>query len=173
MRHRVADTDRTVGTVRRSARGAWPAPAMPSASGRLTTPRLAWVVALLAALLAGPLAGCGTATGAESGRAASGHTADRYVEGGDATRGKAAIQAYGCGSCHAIPGVPQAHGMVGPSLEHWAQREMIAGEVPNDPERLITWITVPQSIEPGTAMPNMGVTDGEARDIAAYLYTLH
>lgn len=72
-----------------------------------------------------------------------------------------------------IPGIRGAEGMVGPPLEHWAERRIIAGEVPNDPERLITWITVPQSIEPGTAMPNMGVTDGQARDIAAYLYTLH
>ena len=110
------------------------------------------------------LAGCGTA---------SGHTTDRVIENGDATRGRAAIAAYGCGSCHTIPGIRGADGMVGPPLEHWAERRIIAGEVPNDPERLITWITVPQSIEPGTAMPNMGVTDGQARDIAAYLYTLH
>lgn len=104
---------------------------------------------------------------------ASGHSADRAVEGGDAERGRTAIAAYGCGSCHAIPGIRGADGMVGPPLDHWAERRIIAGEVPNDPARLITWITVPQSIEPGTAMPNMGVTDGQARDIAAYLYTLH
>lgn len=106
-------------------------------------------------------------------RGTSGHSADRMVEGGDAERGRTAIAAYGCGSCHAIPGIRGADGMVGPSLEHWAERRIIAGEVPNDPARLITWITVPQSIEPGTAMPNMGVTDGQARDIATYLYTLH
>ena len=61
----------------------------------------------------------------------------------------------------------------GPSLEHWSERRVIAGVVPNDADRLVTWITVPQSIVPGNAMPNMGVTDGQARDIAAYLYTLH
>ena len=106
-------------------------------------------------------------------RQASGHTTDRVVEGGDVERGRATIATYGCGSCHIIPGVKDAQGLVGPPLIHWADRRIIAGEVPNDPERLITWITVPQSIEPGTAMPNMGVTDGQARDIAAYLYTLH
>jgi cytochrome c len=98
---------------------------------------------------------------------------DRVVERGDASRGRDAIAAYGCGSCHSIPGIRGANGMVGPSLEHWAERRIIAGEVPNDPARLITWLTVPQAIEPGTAMPNMGVTDGQARDMAAYLYTLH
>ena len=101
------------------------------------------------------------------------HPADRQVEGGDAARGQGAIISAGCGSCHAIPGVRGADGVVGPSLEHWSQRRVIAGVVPNDPERLITWITVPQSIVPGNAMPNLGVTDGQARDMAAYLYTLH
>ena len=101
------------------------------------------------------------------------HPADRPVERGDASRGHSAIVAAGCGSCHAIPGVRGADGVVGPSLEHWSERRIIAGVVPNDPDRLITWITVPQSIAPGSAMPNLGVTDGQARDIAAYLYTLH
>ncbi len=99
--------------------------------------------------------------------------ADHVIEHGDPGRGQRAIEAYGCGSCHAIPGIRGANGMVGPPLDHWAERRTIAGEVPNDPARLITWLTVPQSIEPGSAMPNMGVSDGQARDIASYLYTLH
>lgn len=102
----------------------------------------------------------------------SSDTVDRYVEGGNARRGRATIAAYGCGSCHSIPGVPGANGMVGPPLDHWSKRRIIAGVVPNDPARLITWLTVPQSIQPGNAMPNMGVNDGEARDMAAYLYSL-
>jgi cytochrome c2 len=108
--------------------------------------------------------GCGSA---------SGRGAERVVEHGDAERGRAAIAAYGCGSCHTIPGIRGAAGMVGPSLEHWADRRIIAGQLPNEPARLIAWIMVPQSIEPGTAMPNMGVSESRARDIAAYLYTLH
>lgn len=98
--------------------------------------------------------------------------AEHIVDGGDPERGRATIVAYGCGSCHLIPGIRGAEGLVGPPLEHWSQRRIIAGLVPNDPDRLITWLTVPQSISPGSAMPNMGVTDGQARDIAAYLYTL-
>jgi len=96
----------------------------------------------------------------------------RPVAGGQAERGKQLIAAYGCGSCHMIPGVDAAHGMVGPPLTNFARRVYIAGEVPNTNRFLVQWITVPQSIEPGTAMPNLGVTEGEARDIAAYLYTL-
>lgn len=89
-----------------------------------------------------------------------------------AERGKQQIMAYGCGSCHVIPGIRQATGLVGPPLNHWAKRSYIAGEVPNNPEFLTQWIAVPQSIEPGTVMPNLGVSYGKARDIAAYLYTL-
>ena len=97
---------------------------------------------------------------------------DRRVEGGDVERGRTQIVAYGCGSCHTIPGITGANGEVGPPLNGWSRRRIIAGEVPNTPVNLITWITVPQSIEPGVAMPNLGVSDGQARDIAAYLYSL-
>lgn len=96
----------------------------------------------------------------------------RPVPGGDPAAGKQLIGSYGCGSCHMIPGVSGADGMVGPSLERFARRVYIAGEVPNNADFLVRWIEVPQAIEPGTAMPNLGVTEGQARNIAAYLYTL-
>ncbi len=126
-------------------------------------PRSRAVVLAWAALA---LAGLGTSS--------CGHEihAARSVEGGDPAMGKALIVSYGCGACHVIPGVDNAHGMVGPPLTHFGQRVYIAGEVANTPQYLIRWITVPQAIEPGTAMPNLGVTDAQARDIAAYLYTL-
>jgi cytochrome c len=104
--------------------------------------------------------------------ACSRRTPDTPVPGGDPARGKIQIAAYGCGSCHVIPGVSGARGLVGPPLTQFAYRAFIAGEAPNNSEFLIRWITVPQSIEPGTAMPNLGVSEGQARDIAAYLYTL-
>jgi cytochrome c len=100
------------------------------------------------------------------------HKAVQMVPGGHASSGKKAIVAYGCGSCHTIPGIPQARGLVGPALAQFALRTYIAGEVPNTPDQLIQWIKTPQAIEPGTAMPNLGVTEAQARDIAAYLYTL-
>lgn len=98
---------------------------------------------------------------------------DHFIANADADRGKVAIGRYGCGSCHDIPGIRGANGLVGPPLQHWADRRIIAGEMENTPDHLITWITMPQAVEPGTAMPNMGISDGEARDIAAYLYTIH
>jgi cytochrome c len=97
---------------------------------------------------------------------------EHVIVNGDASRGKVAIGRYGCGACHDIPGIRGANGRVGPPLIHWADRRIIAGEVANTPDHLMAWITMPQAIEPGTAMPNMGISEGEARDIATYLYTL-
>jgi mono/diheme cytochrome c family protein len=95
------------------------------------------------------------------------------IPGGNPRQGKVEIVAFGCGSCHTIPGIAQANGMVGPPLSRFAERAYIGGQVPNTGEWLIKWIMVPQSIEPGTAMPNLGVSERQARDMAAYLYTLH
>ncbi len=94
------------------------------------------------------------------------------VVNGDAGRGKQAISRYGCGSCHVIPGVSGANNHVGPPLTEWNKRAYIAGKLPNDPDNLIDWIQQPQSVWPGNVMPNLGVTNQDARDIAAYLYTL-
>jgi cytochrome c1 len=71
-----------------------------------------------------------------------------------------------------IPGIREADGRVGPSLAGFAQRQIIAGQLSNNAENLIRWIVNPPSIEPGTAMPNLGVTEEQARDIAAYLFKL-
>ena len=92
--------------------------------------------------------------------------------GGDAGRGEALIVSHGCGSCHTIPGIRGAHGMVGPPLLWFSRRTYIAGEVPNTPDNLVRWVQSPRSIEPTTAMPVLGLTTQQARDVAAYLYTL-
>lgn len=91
---------------------------------------------------------------------------------GDAESGKAAITVYGCDSCHVIPGIRGADGRTGPSLERIAKRVYLAGVLPNTPEEMAHWIRAPEAIDPRTAMPNMGVSESDARDITAYLYTL-
>jgi cytochrome c2 len=95
------------------------------------------------------------------------------VQGGSPARGVEEIERYGCGSCHLIPGVDGADGLVGPPLIKWADRKVIAGQLPNRTPELLRWIQDPQDVEPGTDMPDLGVSEQEARDIAAYLYTLH
>jgi cytochrome c len=88
------------------------------------------------------------------------------------TRGRAQIQHYGCGACHDIPGVSGATGLVGPPLGTIADRMYLAGQLPNNADNMIRWIREPQHVENGTAMPNLNVTEADARDIAAYLYAL-
>jgi cytochrome c len=95
------------------------------------------------------------------------------LTGGDPHTGPQRINHYGCGGCHTIPGIQGAKGLVGPPLTRIRSRTYLAGELPNTPDNLIRWIRQPHSVEPHTAMPDMGVTEQDARDIAAYLYTLH
>ena len=96
----------------------------------------------------------------------------QLVAGGDPTRAEALFQRYGCVSCHTIPGIRGANALVGPPLTSWAERRYVAGHLPNDPESLVRFILDPAAEVPGTAMPNTGVTEHEARHMAAYLYTL-
>lgn len=91
---------------------------------------------------------------------------------GDADTGAIEITRDACGSCHVIPGIEESQGRVGPSLSHFGNRQMIAGRLANTQANLQRWLKSPQSIAPGTAMPDQGLTDRQARDIAAYLERL-
>lgn len=97
---------------------------------------------------------------------------ERRVPNGDANIGRSLASYWGCGSCHRIPGVTGANSLSAPPLDGFERRQYIAGALTNNPENLIAWIQNPQAIEPGTAMPNLGMSEQEARHIAAYLYSL-
>lgn len=114
---------------------------------------------IVAAMLAVGLAGCDA--GAPQGEVAEG-----------AARGRAVIASVGCGACHNIPGVAGAAGVVGPSLRDFAGRTLIAGVHVNEPEVLASWVRDAPKLSPWTAMPAMPISEQEARDVAAYLYTL-
>lgn len=94
------------------------------------------------------------------------------LTGGNPDRGKALVGALGCGGCHSIPGIPQAAGLVGPPLKGIASRAYIAGRLRNRPENMIGWIKNPRAVDPQTVMPPLGIREHQARDIAAFLYTL-
>mgnify|MGYP003287333791 CR=1 FL=1 len=64
------------------------------------------------------------------------------------------------------------NGVVGPPLGGIARRTFIAGQLPNRPEVLVAFLRDPPALVPSTGMPDTGVTREEARQIAAYLYTL-
>jgi cytochrome c2 len=94
------------------------------------------------------------------------------IAGADARRGRVLVRDVGCPACHTIPGVRGARGNVGPPLTRFADRTYIAGMLRNEPRHLVTWLRHPQQVVPGNAMPEMGLDERDARDIAAYLYTL-
>ncbi|HEX3902533.1 MAG TPA: c-type cytochrome [Polyangia bacterium] len=94
------------------------------------------------------------------------------ITGGDPRAGQIVVRARHCGACHDVPHVTGAHGVIGPPLVEFSRRSFIAGAVPNNPSNLVTWIRFPRTIEPATAMPTLGLDEREARDAAAFLYTL-
>jgi cytochrome c2 len=98
----------------------------------------------------------------------------KVVQGGDAALGRAIVASgiHGCTACHAVPGIRDARGIVGPPLHGVARRGFIAGRLPNTPAVLVAFLENPPSLAPETGMPDVGLTAGEARHVAAYLYTL-
>jgi cytochrome c2 len=79
---------------------------------------------------------------------------------------------YACIACHRIPGIVGPEANVGPPLEDLARRAFLPGGLPLDEENLVAWIRDPRRVDPGTAMPDMGVTEAHARLMAEYLLKL-
>jgi len=92
---------------------------------------------------------------------------------GDVNRGRLALTQYACQACHTIPGITSSSPNVGPPLAGLASRSMIAGKLANTPENLVQWVRHPKDVKPLTAMPDMGVSEADARDMSAYLATLY
>ncbi|MBT2325676.1 c-type cytochrome [Variovorax paradoxus] len=91
---------------------------------------------------------------------------------GDVRRGEKALHQYACNACHTIPGITGSSPNVGPPLAGVARRAMIGGKLPNTPDNMVRWLRRTHEVDPQTAMPELGVTERDARDIAAYLSTL-
>lgn len=92
---------------------------------------------------------------------------------GDIERGRQALYQHACNACHTIPGVTGSSPNVGPPLKGLASRSLIAGRLANTPDNLVRWLRDPKAVKPLTAMPDLGVSEAHARDMAAYLGTLH
>jgi cytochrome c len=132
----------------------------------LTRPRLVALgaAATAIALLAAVPTGIALSSRSQAERVA------RAMTGGDPARASVHLRRYGCVGCHTIPGIAGADGQVGGSLTDLGRRVYIGGVATNSPDNLTRWIVSPQAFSPKTAMPATGISDSEARDIAAYLY---
>jgi cytochrome c len=95
----------------------------------------------------------------------------RAMTGGDPSAAPRVIRRYGCAGCHTISGIPGGDGQVGGSLANIKHRLYVGGVLPNSPDNLIRWIVSPQVFSPRSAMPATGISEAEARDVAAYLYS--
>lgn len=94
---------------------------------------------------------------------------------GNASNGRSMFAAKGCAACHVARGVPGAVGTIGPSLngigDPTKHPTLVDGQA-NTPENVATWLVDPPARKPGTQMPNLGLSQKEADDLAAFLVTL-
>ena len=99
-------------------------------------------------------------------------TRSQQVGSGEPQLGQQLLSEYGCVGCHVVPGIRAEPSYVGPPLDHWGKRSYIAGALPNNEANLVRWIVDPQQVEPGTAMPDLDVSQQHATNMAAYLLSL-
>jgi cytochrome c2 len=128
--------------------------------------RLAIIIALLLATVAG-FGGWA----AQRTRRAEAEVRARDLTGGNPERGKVWARELGCVACHIMPGVRGPESSVGPSLEDFALRSYVAGAAENTPDNLQKFLRDPRSVAPKSAMPHLKITEAQAQDLAAYLYT--
>lgn len=92
---------------------------------------------------------------------------------GNPNNGLTLFTSKGCGACHTVLRIPNANGAAGPNLTNMVLRPTIAGDqIQTTPENLARWIVNPPALKSTTQMPILGITDQEARDLAAFLYSL-
>jgi cytochrome c len=94
----------------------------------------------------------------------------KTLTGGDLGRAPSLIRRYGCGGCHTISAIAGADGKVAAPLDQLRKRVYIGGVLQNTPDNLVRWIVSPRTFSPQTAMPGTGITEAEARHVAAFLY---
>lgn len=94
------------------------------------------------------------------------------LTGGDSHRGRAAMAALGCVACHDVPGFSGTRPVVGPPLAGFASRTFVAGAAENSPAKVVQFIRDPRSVAPKSAMPKLPMSEAQAQDLAAFLYTL-
>jgi cytochrome c2 len=82
------------------------------------------------------------------------------------------MRQHGCPGCHVIPGIPEAVGTIGPTLEGLGSKaRIVGGTLRNSPENLRRWLRNPKAVRM-TMMPNLGLTEPEIDVLIKFLQTL-
>jgi cytochrome c1 len=89
---------------------------------------------------------------------------------GDVSRGKELVESLGCRGCHVFAPGEDAPGVLGENKDLAPNLAEIAAKV--GPQWTYHWIRNPRGYSPVARMPNLRLTDDEARAITAYLMTL-
>lgn len=97
-------------------------------------------------------------------------TSRQTIDPRAAERGRAVIDRLKCGACHTIAGIDWPRGTLGPSLVGFDRQGLLAGTVPNTPDKLAAFIRNAPAVKPGSAMPAMAMSEAEASDAASYLF---
>ena len=87
--------------------------------------------------------------------------------GGSASRGERLVETIGCKGCHVVTEKDREIRVTDVSYDIAPELNKIGSKVNRD--WLYAWIKDPKQYNPNTTMPNLRLTDSEARDIAAYL----
>jgi hypothetical protein len=101
------------------------------------------------------------------------------LKGHDAARGRELLDMKGCSLCHRMTGVAPFRGALlpaGVTVTDMARAVRLAPDLRVTRERwrpslLVRWLLHPSQVKPDTLMPDMHLTEADARSIAAYLLT--
>ncbi len=98
--------------------------------------------------------------------------AAQTATGPDTAAGHKLFSSKGCVQCHSLNAVKFNKNLLGPNLANvGARRYIAAGTLPNTDANLAHWIQHPWSVKHGVLMPELGLSDADARTLAAYLRT--
>ena len=90
--------------------------------------------------------------------------------GGNASRGRNLVETVGCKGCHVVGDDERMRKERGFSFDIAPELSMAGSKL--DPEWIYAWLKNLRAYRPPTQMPNLRLSDQEARDIVAYIATL-
>jgi mono/diheme cytochrome c family protein len=90
--------------------------------------------------------------------------------GGNAAKGKELVESVGCLACHSIGEQTKVRDLRGSSYDMAPELTRVGSKV--TPDWMFEWVRNPRHYNPTTKMPNLRLTEGEARDVTAYLSTM-